>query len=100
MTARRHLLAETAASYATSQAARHIKLSITLPEDLVGEIRDAATDSGLGVSGVIAAAVRQSLAAAEQERLDRALDLDAEDNRAWASDALALTARAWSQLEW
>ena len=96
----RHALAETAASYATSPAARHVKLSITLPEDLVTEVRDAAADSGLGVSGVIAAALRQALAAAQQERLDRALELDAEDNRAWAEDALALTARAWSQLEW
>lgn len=100
MTARRHALAETAASYATSPGARHIKLSITLPEDLVEELRGAAADSGLGLSGVIAAAVRQALAAAQQERLDRALELDAEANRAWAEDALALTARAWSNLEW
>lgn len=96
----RHLLAETAASYSTSPAARHVKLSITLPEDLVTEVRDAAADSGLGVSGVIAAALRQALASARQERLDRALALDEEDNRAWAEGALALTAQAWSQLEW
>lgn len=100
MTAPRHALAETAASYATSPAARHVKLSITLPEDLVGEIRDAAAESGLGVSGIIAGAVRQALVAAQQDRLDRALELDAENNRAWVEDALALTARAWSQLEW
>ena len=100
MTARRHALAETAASYATSPSARHVKLSITLPGDLVEELRGAAADSGLGLSGVIAAAVRQALTAAEQERLDRALELDAEANRAWAEDALALTARAWSNLEW
>lgn len=100
MTAHKHVLAETAASYAASPAARHVKLSITLPEDLVDEIREAAADSGLGVSGVIAAAMRLALAEARQARLDRALELDAEDNQAWASDALALTARAWSQLEW
>lgn len=95
-----HALAETAAAYAAGPPTRHVKLSITLPEDLVAEIRAAAADSRLGVSGVIAAAVRQALAVAEQDRLDRALELDAEDNRAWAEDALALTARAWSQLEW
>ena len=100
MPLRRHALAEAAVSYAAAPAVRHVKLSITLPEDLVGEIREAAADSGLGVSGVIAAAVRQALTAARQESLDRALELDAEDNRAWAEDALALTARAWSQLEW
>jgi hypothetical protein len=52
------------------------------------------------VSAIVAAAVRQSIAASEQARLDRALDLDAEDNAAWANDALALTARAWADLEW
>lgn len=100
MPAPQHVLAETAASYAATPAARHVKLSITLPEDLVAEVRAAAAESGIGVSGVIAAAVRGALAAAEQARVDRALDLDAEDNRAWAEDALASTARAWSRLEW
>lgn len=100
MTSRVHALAETTATYGAGPAARHVKLSITLPEDLVAELRAAAADTQVGVSGVIAAAVRQTLAAAEQGRLDRALELDAEDNRAWAEDALALTAKAWSQLEW
>ena len=77
MSARIHALAETAAAYASSPAARHVKLSITLPEDLVGEIRAAAGDSGLGVSGVIAAAVRQALSL-DGDRLEaagQALDL-------------------------
>ena len=100
MTPRRHALAETAATYTASPAERHVKLSITLPEDLVVELPGAASDSGLGLSAVIAAAVRQALDAARQERLDRALELDAEANRAWAEDALAMTARAWSSLEW
>ena len=69
-----------------------MKLSITLPADLVAEVRDAAADSGLGVSGVIAAALRQVLAAAQPGTPRRALALDAEDNQAWAEDALALTA--------
>jgi hypothetical protein len=49
---------------------------------------------------VIAAALRRSIAGVDQERLDRALELDAEDNAAWANDAMALTARAWADLTW
>ena len=93
-------LAETAAAYRTDARAPHTKLSISLPTDLVDELRAAAAESGLGVSGVVAAAVRRSIADAEQERIDRALELDAEDNAARATDALAMTARAWADLEW
>jgi hypothetical protein len=95
-----HALSETAAAYRTESRASHTKLSISLPTDLVLELRAAAEESGLGVSGVVAAALRRAIAAAEQERLDRALELDSEDNAAWARDALALTARAWADLEW
>jgi hypothetical protein len=93
-------LSETAAAYRTETRAPHTKLSISLPTDLADELRAAAAESGLGVSAVVAAAVRQSIASSEQARLDRALDLDAEDNAAWANDALTLTARAWADLEW
>jgi hypothetical protein len=93
-------LSETAATYRTEARAPHTKLSISLPTDLVVELRAAAAESGLGVSGVVAAAVRQSIATAEQARLDRALALDAEDNAQWAADAVARTARAWAGLEW
>ena len=96
-----HLLAETAATYGSErEAPSHTKLSISLPRDLVEQVRSAAAESGSTVSGVIAAALRRSIAASEQERLDEALTLDAEDNASWASDALALTARAWADLEW
>ena len=96
-----HPLAETAAAYGPDQAsARHVKLSVSLPADLAEELRAAAEETGLGVSGLIAAAVRGSLATAEQARLDRALGLDAEDNEAWANAALAQTAQAWANLEW
>ncbi len=47
-----------------------------------------------------AAALQRSIATSEQERLDQALALDAEDNASWANDALALTARAWADLRW
>lgn len=93
-------LAETAAAYRSTRPEPHTKLSISLPTDLVEELRVAASESGLGVSGLVAAAVRQSIAAGEQARLDRALELDADDNAAWARDALAMTARAWADLEW
>lgn len=93
-------LGETASAYRTEARVPHTKLSISLPSELVEELRVAAAESGLGVSGVVAAALRQSIAAAEQARLERALALDAEDNVAWANDALALTARAWADLEW
>jgi hypothetical protein len=100
MPRRKHVLAETAAAYQTGQPVRHVKLSITLPEDLVAELRAAARDADAGVSGIVAAAIRQSLVMAEQARVDRALELDAEDNAAWAQDALASTARAWADLKW
>jgi hypothetical protein len=95
-----HRLAETAAAYRPETREPHTKISISLPSDLVAEVRLAAAESGLGVSGVVAAALRRALDASDQERLDRALALDAEDNVAWATDALALTARAWADLEW
>ncbi|HJP88206.1 MAG TPA: hypothetical protein VJ850_04160 [Candidatus Limnocylindrales bacterium] len=96
-----HPLAETAAAYGPDPvSARHVKLSVSLPADLVDELRAAADETGLGVSGLIAAAVRGSLASAEQARLDRALAMDADDNEAWANAALAQTAQAWANLEW
>ena len=96
-----HPLAETVAAYGPDPAAaRHVKLSVSLPADLVEELRAAAEETGIGVSGLIAAAVRGTLASAEQARLDRALALDADDNEAWATAALAQTARAWANLEW
>jgi hypothetical protein len=97
----RNALAEVAAAYGgDAGGTRHVKLSISLPADLVAQLRTAAEQTDVGVSGVVAAAIRQALAAEEQSRIDRALELDAEDNAAWAADALALTARAWASLEW
>jgi hypothetical protein len=96
-----HALAETASTYAAdSPSAAHTKLSISLPAELAEQVRVAAAEAGTSVSGVIAASLRRSIAGVDQERLDRALGLDAEDNAAWANDALALTARAWAELTW
>ena len=100
-TSRVHALAETAATYgAATTSVPHVKLSISLPAELVAEVRAAAEDAQSSVSAVIAAALRSSIATSDQARLDQALALDAEDNAAWASDVLALTARAWADLEW
>ena len=95
-----HRLSEAASTYRTESPAPHVKLSISLPRDLVDEVRRAADATGLGVSGVVAAALRHSMAVGEQASLDRALALDAEANEAWARDAFTLTARAWADLEW
>lgn len=101
MPLRRHALTETAAEYGVDATrTSHTKLSISLPNELIEQVRSAAAETGLSVSGIVAAAIRRSMAAAEQERLDRALALDAEDNAQWANDALTLTARAWAELEW
>ena len=100
-TPQRHRLAETVEVYGVERVDRgHTKLSISLPVELAEEVRLAAAATGLGVSGVIAAAIRGSIATADQARLDRALELDAEANLAWANAALALTARAWADPEW
>lgn len=96
----RHALAETAAAYGADRRVPHTKLSVSLPTELVAELRAAAAETGTGVSSLVASAIRHSLIVAEQARLERALALDAEANEAWASDALALTARAWADLEW
>lgn len=85
---------------AAAASAPHVKLSISLPAELVADVRAAAEDAQSSVSAVIAAALRSSIATSDQARLDQALALDAEDNAAWASDVLALTARAWADLEW
>ena len=99
--ARRHALAETAAEYGDDRpTGGHTKISISLPSDLLLQVRKAAQESGIGVSGVIASALRYSLLAVQQHRLERALSLDADDNAEWATAALALTARTWSGLEW
>lgn len=98
---RPHALAETAAAYgATTPAAAHSKLSITLPNELVEQVRAAAEATGTSVSGVIAAAVRSAIARADQDRIDAALEAQNEENLAWSRALLPATARIWSEIEW
>lgn len=94
-------LAEAVAPYgADASDAPHTKLSISLPSDLVEVIRAVAAETGMTVSATIGASLRRVLADVEQERLDRALALDATDNEGSATAQLATVARLWEGLEW
>ena len=95
------VFAEAVAPYGSDDSdAPHTKLSISLPSDLVKAVREAAAESGLSVSATIGASIRRMLAEVEQESLDRALELDAEENLAWAQAYLPITAKLWAELEW
>jgi hypothetical protein len=95
------LFRETVAAYASSATAgASTKLSISLPTDLVEVVRAAAAQSGLSVSATIAAALRRTLGDAEQARLDAALELDREENIAWARAYAPMAAELIGKLEW
>lgn len=97
----RKLFSEAIAPYGErAPTGPYTKLSISLPTDLVELLRASAKSNGLSVSATIAASVRQTLGMAEQASLDRALELDAEENIAWAEATLPITAKLWSELEW
>jgi hypothetical protein len=76
------------------------KLSISLPKDLVELVKATAHESGMSVSATIAASLRRTLVEKEQELLDRALELDADENRAWAEASADVHARLIAELEW
>jgi hypothetical protein len=98
---RGRLLRDAVAPYATGDApATFVKLSISLPADLVDVVRAAAAESGMTVSSTIAAALRGTLGAAEQARLDAALEADREENLAWAAATAETSARLVADLEW
>ncbi len=96
----RRLFSEAVAPYGETAAGPHTKLSISLPSDLVDLVRASAKTSGLSVSGIVAASLRRTIEAAEEESLDRALELDAEENLAWAEAFLPITAKLWAEIEW
>ena len=99
--ARGRLLREAIAPYATAEpAAGFVKLSISLPADVVEVVRAAAAESGTSVSATIAAALRRTLGDAEQARLDAALAADRDENVAWAEADAPTAARLLSELEW
>ena len=93
--------AEALAPYGTSEStSAHTKLSISLPTELADLVRASAASTGLTVSATIAASLRRTLEDAEQAALDRALELDAEENLAWVQATLPTTAKLWAELEW
>ena len=96
----RHALAEAATSYGAGEASSHTKLSISLPTDLVAEVRLAAADTGLSVSGVIAAALRGTISGSDQANLDAAIEAQNEENQAWAHAFLPSTSKLWAEIEW
>lgn len=94
-------IAETLAPYGADAAAgAHTKLSVSLPTELVELVREAAVESGTSVSGMIAAALRRTLADAEQVRLDAAIEAQNEENLEWAEAYLPIAAKLWSEIEW
>ncbi|TAL07694.1 MAG: ribbon-helix-helix protein, CopG family [Chloroflexota bacterium] len=98
---RRHALAETATAYGSATAPRgHVKLSISLPTDLLDQVRAAAADSGQSVSSVIAAALDQLVSAADQDQLDAAIAVQNEENLRWADAFVPLTSKLWADVEW
>lgn len=97
----RKLFSEAVAPYGSeTSGTSHTKLSISLPTALVEVVRASAAATGLSVSATIAASLRRTLEDAEQASLDRALELDAEENLAWADAYLPIAARLVSELEW
>jgi hypothetical protein len=94
------LLRESVTPYASAPDSGHTKISISLPTELVEAARAAASESGSTVSAVIAASLRRSIREAEQATIDRALELDADDNAAWADAYAAVSAQLWERLEW
>ena len=98
---RGRLLRDAVAPYATGDApAAFVKLSISLPADLVDVVRAAAAESGMSVSSTIAAALRGTLGAAEQARLDAALEAQAEENLEFARAYAPMAAELLAKLEW
>ncbi len=98
---RARMLRETLAPYGQGRSAeRTTKLSISLPTELVELIRATANASGSTVSALIAAALRRTLEEAEQADIDRALDVQAQENLDWAEAFLPTTAELVSKSEW
>ncbi|HEX2754690.1 MAG TPA: hypothetical protein VHM48_04470 [Candidatus Limnocylindrales bacterium] len=77
-----------------------VKLSISLPADLAALVRSSAAESGSTVSATIAAALRRTLGDAEQARLDAALELDREENLAFAQAYAPMAAELLAKLTW
>lgn len=78
----------------------HTKVSISLPSDLVQEVRAVAARAGMSFSGAVAASLRRTLDDADQARLDAAIEAQNEENLALANAYLPVAAKVWSEIEW
>lgn len=83
-----------------TEAGPFTKLSISLPEPLVATVREVAEQTGVSVSGVIAASLRRLMDEVLQARIDAALEEDREENLAWARAAAPGDALLLRDLEW
>jgi plasmid stability protein len=75
-------------------------MSVSLPPDLAAFLEDRAREHGRAVSAELADIVSRERQADEQRRLDEALALDAEDNRALARLTSAAVREVLGESEW
>ena len=85
---------------AATEVGPFTKLSISLPEPLITVVREVSAETGVGVSGVIAASLRRFLDELEQARIDEALAADAAENLDWSRAAAPGDALLLRDLEW
>lgn len=85
---------------ASTEAGPFTKLSISLPETLMTTVREVSEQTGVSVSGVIAASLRRLMDEVLQARIDAALEEDREENLAWARAAAQGDALLLRDLEW
>ena len=92
-------LAEVVAAYGADAArAPHGKISISLPRELLEQVRSIAAESGLSVSAVIAAAIRIA-GASELVQLDASIQAQNESRLEWVQAYAGVAARSSSTLE-
>ena len=93
-------IAEALAPYGSEGAARHAKVSVSLPAELVEVVRAIAVENGVSVSAVIAASLRRTIEETDQAQLDAAIEAQNEENLEWATAYQPFAARLWADLEW
>jgi hypothetical protein len=73
---------------------------VVLPPNLIAFLKDCARQHGTTVDVELAGIVARERDADDQRRLDEALALDAQDNRAFARTASAATREAFRRAAW
>lgn len=97
---RPRVVAELLEPYGDDVPGPHTKVSISLPSELVKDVRAAASKAGLSFSGAVAASLRRTLNDADQARLDAAIEAQNQENLDLANAYLPIAAKLWSELEW